>query len=119
MLFDTFWQALQPVFPSLTLQLAIQCITAHSNKGVLLLVDEIMKCSTRAKRISIHDIVSQIGDCLDNTTSSQFNTVVTTLNAIAFKGETAYGRKILFFKLSPATLAESMVLFLNDRALPP
>ncbi len=111
-----FIKALQDVLPFLTLSLAVQCISAHSKKGVLLLVDELLKSTALATRIQLKHVVSQIGDCLDNFAPSQFNTVVTTLNNIAFKGETDSGRIILWIKLSPATLAESIWVFLNRHA---
>jgi hypothetical protein len=94
--FDEFVAALQeclgPFFPQLTLKMAVACIATHSGKGMLLLVDELMKC-TRAT-IPVDDIVGVIGSCLDQFNSSQFNVVVTTLNGIAFVNETRSGGRL-------------------------
>ena len=79
--FQDFVDALDPVLGQLKLQCAIECVMTHSGKGVLLLVDEIMKHKKADK------IVSAIGACLD-TLSTQFNAIITTLNSVAFTTET-------------------------------
>ncbi len=80
--FSEFIEVLVDVFPSLTLERAIQCISAHSKKGVLLLVDELLKSTALAERIKLRHVVSQLGNCLDNFTPSEFNVVVTTLTVL-------------------------------------
>eukprot|EP00026_Physarum_polycephalum_P000476 Phypoly_transcript_00477.p1 GENE.Phypoly_transcript_00477~~Phypoly_transcript_00477.p1 ORF type:complete len:481 (+),score=53.06 Phypoly_transcript_00477:1147-2589(+) len=116
MRFSDFIEALKDTLPTLTLERAVQCISAHSKKGVLLLVDELMKSTALAEWIELRHLVSQIGDCLDNFTPSEFNSVVTTLNNIAFKSETESGRRIIWIMLAPASFKEATFLFLNDQA---
>jgi hypothetical protein len=116
MRFSDFIQALKDVLPVLTLERAVQCISAHSKKGVLLLVDELMKSAALAERIKLRHVVSRLGDCLDNFSPSGFNIVVTTLNSVAFKNETESGRRIIWIRLRPATFKEGIFLFLDDHA---
>lgn len=98
-------------FNQLTLEVAIECIILHSKKGVLLLVDEIMKSGGEKDDLDlINGKVSQIGSCLD-TLTTQFNTVLTTLNMLATEKETKYGRLIAWITLAPLTLYEATSLF--------
>lgn len=103
-------ESLGPLFPHLTLDMAVECIAAHSGKGVLLLVDELMKCA-RATENSIDNVVSAIGSCLDSFSSSQFNVIVTTLNSIAFINETRSVRDIIWILLPPASSSDANSLF--------
>jgi hypothetical protein len=57
--FTGFLEALKPLFPHLTLERAIECITAHSGKGVLLLVDELMKTEWCEKN-GVDDVVTKL-----------------------------------------------------------
>ncbi len=68
-------EALGELFPRLTLQFAIRCIAEHSKKGVLFIADGLMKAEH-----TVLNVVKQIGVCLDEFTSAQFNTAITTLN---------------------------------------
>jgi hypothetical protein len=110
--FRTFVDILSHLIPKIHLATAIECIMVHSNKGVLLLVDEVMKSGAAGKVVSI------IGGCLDELTT-KFNAVMTTLDTLAFqKEETDSGRKIKWVKLKPAKLSSAMSLF-EDSAKSP
>jgi hypothetical protein len=107
--FNYFVDAMDPILDRLSLAVAIDCIMLHSGKGVLLLVDEVMKHDQPEK------IVSAVTVCLD-TLSVHFNAVITTLNEIAFHLETLSGRIIIWIELPPATLADAVSLFDGDHS---
>jgi hypothetical protein len=99
-------EVLGELFPRLTLQTAMECIAEHSKKGVLFAVDELMKSEP-----TVHEVVREIGVCLDQLTPSQFNTIITTLNLVATKNETKSGRRIIWIPLLPAKYSDAMKLF--------
>jgi hypothetical protein len=103
---DVIQEHLGPSFSGLTLKRAIECITEHSKKGVLLLADELMKAEP-----TVLDSVKQIGVCLDELTPSLFNAVITTLNMKVTKGELLSGRNVLWIPLLPATYSNAKKLF--------
>ena len=112
--FEDFVDQMRPLPNGLDLTVAIQCIMEHSDKGVLLLVDEIMKSGGVVEDILlIHEKVSQIGNCL-NILATKFNVVLTTLNMQAMRIEGS--RKIGWIKLAPPTLEEATSLFGSDAA---
>lgn len=114
LLFEDFVVQMRPLFKELTLTMAIRCITDHSSKGVLLLVDELMKSGGgKEDKVLIEEKVSEIGKCLD-TLTTRFNVVVSTLNMLATDKETKSGRKIIWIKLAPPTLDEALSLFGED-----
>jgi hypothetical protein len=80
--FDTFVDLMKPLFDQLSLPLAIHCVTKHSRKGVLLLVDEVTKSACGDNTVC--NTILQIGNCLNTFSATQFNTVVTTLDPTAF-----------------------------------
>lgn len=98
--------ALGELYPLLTLQIAIKCIAEHSKKGVLLLADELMKAED-----TVLSVMKQIGVCLDEFTSSQFNTVITTLNLKIEVGERLSGRDLLWIPLLGAKYSDAIKLF--------
>jgi hypothetical protein len=103
---------MRPLFKELTLTMAIRCIMEHSGKGVLLLLDKLMKSGGgKEDKFLIEEKVSEIGKCLD-TLTTRFNVVVTTLNMLATDKES--GRKIVWIKLAPPTLDEALSLFGED-----
>lgn len=106
MLFNDFVVQMRPLFDQRNISLAIQCIMEHSQKGVLLLIDEIMKAGGEDPTL-IAGKVSEIGKCLD-TLTTQFNAVLTTLNMLATEKE---GRLIGWITLAPPTLAQALSLF--------
>lgn len=62
MQFKDFVAQMRPLFKELSLALAIECIMAHSGKGVLLLIDEIMKSGgIKEDKDLINGAVTQIG----------------------------------------------------------
>jgi hypothetical protein len=98
----------------LTLSMAIDYIMEYSNKGVLLLVNEIMKSGGKEEDIvMINRVVALIGECLDILTT-QFKVVITTLNLLATDKETKSGRLIEWIMLAPPLLHEATSLFGND-----
>lgn len=89
---------------------------AHSGKGVLLLVDEIMKSGEGDKEDDLIDSrISDIGD-LKSSLGSDFNAVVTTLDKRVVNGKKSKksGRPIRWISLPPATLSEATSLFGED-----
>jgi hypothetical protein len=121
MLFSDFVVQMQmhPLFAKLDLEMAIRCIMEHSNKGVLLLVDEIMKSGGDMDDNNlIKGKVTEIGKCLD-TLTTRFNVVLTTLNTLATKKETSSGRFIDWITLAPPTLPEAVSLFGEDAVQSP
>lgn len=60
--FDKFLKAIRPTFYDLDLSLAINSIMIHSGKGVLLLVDEILKSGgkSRDQRFNTRNVYYQI-----------------------------------------------------------
>lgn len=113
--FEDFVDQLQPLFEQLSLQKAVECVMAHSNKGVLLLVDEIMKSGGISEDIQlINQRVSDIGSCL-NILTTKFNAVLTTLNMLVTSNATiSSGRPICWIPLPPATSSEAQSLFGED-----
>ncbi len=103
---DVMQEHLGPLFSELTLKCAIMCIAEHSKKGVLLLVDELLKAEATAL-----ESVKQIGICLDELTSSRFNAVITTLNLKVTVAELLSGRYFLWIPLLPAKYSEAIKLF--------
>lgn len=99
-------EALRELFPDLTLPLAIRCIAEHSQKGVLFLADELMRAEH-----TVLNVVKQIGVCLDEFPSAQFNTVITTLDMKIAKGECLSGRDFLWIPLLPAKYSDAVKLF--------
>ncbi len=89
MLFEDFMGAMSPIFNRLSLSIAVQSIMLHSGKGVVLLVDEVMKHKQP------DEIASAVTACLD-TLTTRFNAVITTLNEIAFRNATLSGRIIIW-----------------------
>ena len=119
MQFKDFVAQMRPLFNELSLAVAIECIMEHSNKGVLLLVDEIMKSGGENENLKlINGRVSEIGKCLDMLTT-QFNVVLTTLNMLATDRETKSGRMIGWITLAPPTLPEAVSLFGEDAVCSP
>lgn len=115
MQFKDFVDQLEPLCEQLSLPVAIECVMAHSNKGVLLLIDEIMKSGGGSEDTKlINQRVSDIGSCLD-TLTTQFNAVLTTLNIIVTTNATKpSGRPVSWIPLPPATLSEATSLFGRD-----
>ncbi len=115
MQFEDFIAQLEPLHEKLSLRLAIECVMTHSNKGVLLLVDEIMKFGGVDEDTKlINQRISDIGGCLD-TLTTRFNTVLTTLNIIVTTNATKpSGRPIHWIHLPPATWLEAISLFGED-----
>ncbi len=114
MQFKDFVVHMRPLFKELSLATAIECVMEHSGKGMLLLVDELMKSGGGLEdKDLIKGKVSEIGKCLD-TLTTRFNVVVTTLNMLATDKETKSGRKIGWIKLAPPTLDEALSLFGED-----
>jgi hypothetical protein len=111
MQFKDFIAQMQPLLEGLDLMVAIECIMEHSKKGVLLLVDEIMKSGGDGNLKLIRGRVSDIGNCL-SMLPIDFNAILTTLNIIATKDDS--GRPIEWIALPPATLEEAMSLFGED-----
>jgi hypothetical protein len=72
-------------------------------------VDELMKSGP-----TVHEVVREIGVCLDQLTPSQFNTIITTLNLVATKNETKSGRRIIWIPLLPAKYSDAMKLFRHN-----
>ena len=114
--FKEFVEAMHPVINNLYLTTAIKCIMEHSDKGVLLLVDEIMK-SGQGDTALVHFKVFAIAVCLDALTT-RFNTVMTTRNMVAMRKESS-GRIIEWITLAPPSLDEATSLFGADAAHSP
>jgi hypothetical protein len=118
MLFNNFVAELHPL-SKLNLSVAITCIMKHSNKGVLLLVDEIMKPGGEKEDFDmINGRVSEIGKCLD-TLITQFNVILTTLNMLATEKETKSGQLIRWITLTPPKLDDAISLFGDDAIYSP
>lgn len=114
MLFEDFVAQMHPLFDQLSLSLVNRCIMEHSKKGVLLLIDEVMKSGGDNEDLNlINGRVSDIGKCLD-TLTTQFNAVLTTLNMVATDKETKFGRLIGWITLAPPTLDQALSLFGED-----
>jgi len=100
------------VSPSTAVKCCLAALPAGgSKKGILLLVDEIVKLEANADAV-----LSKIGELLNAFTSEQLNAVCTTLNAQAFNTlETHSGRPIAWAPLQ--SLQQTQVEKLLRRAL--
>lgn len=70
-----------------TVAFAIACIQAVSpERGVLLLVDELLKAQgpNQSQSNTVGVILTEIGRCLDTLSSAQFNAVVSSLDPRPF-----------------------------------
>lgn len=117
--FSEFVLVMEDAISRLSLSLAIKCIMAHSQKGCILCVDELLKSGGyRNNEVLINGVVSAIGGCLD-TLPITFNAIVTTLDATALTQEQIKsGRKINWVYLRPAKLDSALSLF-GDLTLSP
>ena len=104
--FEGFYNFLLSAVPRLSLDLAIQCVRAHSgNNRILLLVDELIKADIGREGRAV-SVLSHIGEIL--SADAEFNAVVTSLKPGPFRSiQTKFGRPIVWISLPPFNAEES------------
>lgn len=132
--FAKFWRDLYPLDgAALTVSTAIECCQlafgqlVPTRVGILLVVDETAKLARDCSPRSANLVLNALGFLLDSLSSSKFNAVCSTLDALLLNAHrTASGRAITYVPLpeltqgaAEAQFQTALAVHLRSAALPP